>query len=253
MHALHAEHEDRHWWYAARRRIVLALLRSELRAAPPRRPLDLLDVGCGAGGLLKLLSEFGTAVGVDPEPAAVQHARKANVSVHLGSLPNALPFASERRFDVITILDVLEHVEEDTASLQTLYALLRPGGVMLVTVPAFRFLWSGHDVVNEHKRRYTRRDLSDKLVATGFDIRVLSYYNTLLFPPIAVLRMVRRLFARESESPDTGVVREPFNTVLREAFAAERHVLGRVRLPFGVSLIAVVRKPEANSHVNADR
>jgi SAM-dependent methyltransferase len=240
MHALHAEHEATHWWYAARRQIVLDLLRRGL--GTPDGTLRLLDIGCGAGGLLPYLAQFGAVTGVDPSPGAVAHAARHGAGdVHVGTLPDGLPFGPQDRFDVITLLDVVEHVAEDVQSLSVVNDLLEPDGTLVITVPAFPFLWSGHDVVNEHKRRYTRATLRDRLERAGFQVTLLSYYNAALFPPIAALRMTRRLVRGTEARADVGAVPAPVNAVLRTVFAAERHVLGRLPLPFGLSLIATAR------------
>jgi 2-polyprenyl-3-methyl-5-hydroxy-6-metoxy-1,4-benzoquinol methylase len=239
MYALHAALEETHWWFAARRRIVLTLLRRELRG---RRDLRLLDVGCGAGGMLAYLREFGTVTGVDPSPDAVAYAAaQAGADVRFGTLPDGLPFTAQEKFDVITLLDVLEHVEADQESLRTLRTLLKPGGLLIVTVPAFRFLWTNHDVVNEHKRRYRRAELAQRLTAADFTVRTLTYFNTALFPPIAAIRVVRRLAGATETGADLGDTPAPINAALRTIFSAERHAIGRVRLPFGVSLIAAAR------------
>jgi SAM-dependent methyltransferase len=243
MYALHDAHESSHWWFVARRRIVLRMLRRELDEPPPAG-LRLLDVGCGAGGMLGHLARFGSAIGVDPSPDAVAYSAARGADVRLGTLPDGLPFGADDRFDVITLLDVLEHVDDDDASLRTLRRLLAPAGLLVMTVPAFPFLWSGHDVVNEHRRRYTRPQLRQRLVTAGFDVRTLSYFNTALFPPIAAVRLLRRLSRGADEGGDLGVVPAPLNAVLGSVFAAERHVLPHVSLPFGVSLIATARVRE---------
>jgi len=240
MYALHEAHEEAHWWFSARRRIVMHLLRRELRGAGASR--RLLDVGCGAGGLLAYLRAFGDVVGVDPSPDAVAFAaQKRSGDVRLGRLPDEMPLGADDRFDVITLLDVLEHIDEDDAALRTLHGLLKPNGLLLLTVPAFQFLWSGHDVVNEHKRRYTSSQLRERLHSAGFHVEILSYYNTTLFAPVAVIRFAKRWLGGVQGQGDLGAVPRPLNAVLRAIFAAERHVLGAVRLPFGVSLIATAR------------
>lgn len=240
MYALHAEHEATHWWYVARREIVLDLLRRGLGA--PDGTLRLLDIGCGAGGLLPHLAEFGSVTGVDPSPDAVAHAaRHGTGDVHVGTLPDGLPFGSDDRFDVITLLDVVEHIDDDVLSLRVISRLLAPAGILVLTVPASPFLWSGHDIVNEHRRRYTRATLRDRLERAGFQVTMLSYYNAALFPPIAALRIMRRLLRGTEARADVGAVPAPINALLRTVFAAERHVLGRLPLPFGLSLIATAR------------
>jgi SAM-dependent methyltransferase len=242
MYDLHMEHERSHWWYTARRDIVLALLRREL--AGRAGPLRLLDIGCGAGGMLTHLAAFGEAIGVDPSPAALEFARSSSgLDIREGALPDALPFAATERFDVVTLLDVVEHVDDDAASLRAVHELLVPGGTAIITVPAFPFLWSGHDVVNEHRRRYVRRELAARLREAGFSIRLLSYYNMTLFLPISAVRLARRLLPGQQEpQPDIGRMPRPLNALLHHLFAAERFALPATRLPFGVSLIAVARR-----------
>lgn len=238
--AYHDAAEADHWWFAARRRIVLGLIARTLNGS--REKVRLLDIGCGAGGMLNHLTRWGTAVGVDASPEAVEIARrKTDAEVVQGALPRGVPFGDEA-FDVITVLDVVEHVEDDEAALDRIAHMLKPGGFVVLTVPAYRFLWSHHDVVNEHKRRYTRPELLAKLEAAGLRVRLLSYYNTLLFPPIAVVRLLRRLRRREARA-DEGRVPPLLNALLRTVFAWEAHLLRRTTLPFGISLIAVAERP----------
>lgn len=233
--------EKTHWWFTARRSIVLRLLDREIKLEPAlRRPLRLLDVGCGTGGMLSHLSRYGSVVGVDPAPQAVAYASAmAQFDVRNGGLPTDLPFEAGELFDIITLLDVLEHVDADVEALNQLRARLTPGGRLLITVPAFQFLWSGHDVINEHKRRYTRAELKDKLEASGFHVRVLSYCNSTLFLPIAAIRLLRRNLRVDQEKAYLGTVPEPMNSLLHALFASERYLIPSIRLPFGVSLVAV--------------
>jgi len=244
MHRLHDELDDRHWWFAARRRIVMELLSGALGPGGPAagRRLRLLDIGCGAGATLRELARFGDAYGVDAEPGEVEAARRrSGRDVRLGRLPEPIPFEDES-FDVVTLLDVLEHTDDDAASLATVARLLRPGGLLLCTVPAYRFLWSEHDVMNEHRRRYTRPVLRTRLEAAGFSVRKISYYNTFLFPPIAAVRLLRAR-RKPGGGPDLGEVAAPLNGILRGVFAAERHWLRLGSFPFGVSVLAIARKP----------
>jgi SAM-dependent methyltransferase len=240
---VHAELEESHWWFTARRSIVRTLLQRELQREPAlARPLRILDIGCGAGGTVRHLADFGSVVGIDPSPVAVAYARsKGDEDVRLGGLPADLPFGPNEQFDVITLLDVLEHIEDDMSALVEIRKRLRKSGRLIITVPAFQFLWSGHDVINEHKRRYSRAELGDKLGRAGFRLITLSYCNTILFLPVVLVRMARRLAQRDLDAANNNVGRvpAPINAVLHHLFAAERHVLTRRRLPFGVSLIAV--------------
>ncbi len=236
------ELEDRHWWYVARRRIVLQLLDAALRERSGGERLRLLDIGCGTGGTLRALAPLGDAVGVDTEPGAIEAARRrSGCEVGPGRLPDDMPFADDS-FDVITLLDVLEHIEDDAGSLATIARLLRPGGLLLCTVPAFAFLWSGHDDTAEHKRRYTRPGLRARLEGAGLHVRKISYYNTFLFPPILGVHL---LLGGRGRGGGTALVEvpAPLNAVLGRIFAAERHWLRFGTFPFGVSVLALARKP----------
>jgi SAM-dependent methyltransferase len=247
MYELHNELENSHWWFTARREIVLSLLTAEVEGdAALRPPLRLLDAGSGAGGMVRHLARFGSAIGVDPAPAAVEYAASKGVDVRLGGLPDSMPFDDGERFDVITALDVLEHIDDDAAAVHRLHALLDSAGRLIVTVPAFMFLWSQHDVVNEHHRRYDRKRLAALLQGAGFEILLISYCNAVLFPPIALVRCARSWLRRGAStkttaSGDLGRVPEPINAMLHHTFAGERFLLRRMTLPFGVSLVAVAR------------
>jgi SAM-dependent methyltransferase len=243
MYRVHQEFQDTHWWFTARREIVLSLLRRAIRRGRMQLPLRVVDVGCGAGGMVPYVREFGYAIGVDPSPEAVGFALQNGIEARPGSLPADVRRAGEDPFDVVLLLDVLEHIDDDAAALRGLRAVLRPGGVLLITVPAFQFLWSQHDVVNEHRRRYTRRALARRLRRAGFALDEISYFNTVLFLPIAAVRLTGRLFRRRQPVPDMVEVHEPFNRILHSLFAVERHALAAVSFPFGVSLIAVARVP----------
>lgn len=235
--------EDRHWWFLGRRRIV----RTIIERLQPGRSLAILDVGCGTGGNLSMLADFGVVTGseFDPEAAAIAAERGVAEIVRSG-LPAQMPFANGK-FQLVTLLDVLEHIDEDQASLATLADLLQPGGHLVVTVPAFQFLWGQHDVEHHHRRRYRAGQLRQRLEASGLQVQWLSYYNSLLFPLVVLVRLLRRVFPARSD--DSGKGRElalppaAINRLLERLFASERYWLGRHYVPFGVSLVAVARKP----------
>lgn len=234
--------EGHHWWFVARRRILVAMLEQAL-ADDGNANRKLLDVGCGNGEMLGHLSRFGHVLGIDAEDAALAYCRQRgfNDVMQVGELP--LPF-EDQSFHVITILDVLEHTDDDIAMLRELRRVTKPGGTVLVTVPAFNALWSPHDEISHHRRRYVRRQLADRLERAGLSARRLSYFNTILFPPIAAMRFAGRLRRRQPEPhsdlelTDVG----PLNTLLTATFGAEAHLLKRWNLPFGVSLLAVAER-----------
>ncbi|HUF70517.1 MAG TPA: class I SAM-dependent methyltransferase [Longimicrobiales bacterium] len=244
----HDDLEEQYWWFVARRRIIGDLVRRRLaqRGSPVARP-RLLEIGCATVGMLKEFASLGDVVGIDASEFMVARARaKTGVDVRLGRLPDDLPVESGS-WDVIALLDVLEHIERDEAALQVVRRLLRPGGMLILTVPALQFLWTGHDVVNEHWRRYDRDGLQRLLRRAGLEVEKLSYFNSFLFPPIAAVRLWNRLRPRPPR-PDMRREAPWLNRVLTAAFSAERYWLRWGRFPVGVSLLAVATAsgPEDN-------
>jgi SAM-dependent methyltransferase len=226
-----AETEGRHWWFTGRRAILSSLIAR--LALPPSA--QIVEIGCGTGGNLEMLAAFGevSAMEADDGARAIAAEKTAGrFDIRAGRCPDEIPFAG-RRFDLVCLFDVLEHIEEDVATLKAVGGLLAPGGHALITVPAYRWMWSAHDEFLHHKRRYTAGELRRKAVAAGLRIAGLSYFNTLLFPLAAAARLLG--------APGTAVPPGPLNRLFRAVFGAERLLVGRVALPFGVSLLAVVR------------
>lgn len=231
--AVHIEEDREHWWFRGRLAVLLAVLR---RVLPPP-PVRLLELGCGTGNVLAALAEFGPGVGIEPNPALRTVARAHGLDVRDGRLPGDLDVEP---VDVVLLLDVLEHLEDELGSLETARNTLRPGGRLVVTVPAYRWLWSSHDVVLGHQRRYTARELARVVGRAGFVIDRVSYFNTLLFAGIALVRAVRRLSGRAGH--DLTRPRPAVNRVLQAIFAFERHLVPVVDLPFGASLLLIGRR-----------
>lgn len=231
--------EDEHWWFVARRNIIGALLdRLNLPAQA-----EILEVGCGTGGNIALLKRFGAVTCVELDKTAAGMARDRNLApVLYGKLPDELPEFS-RLFDVVTLFDVIEHVKEDEASVQVLASLLKPGGRIVLTVPAFNFLWSQHDDENHHQRRYRRRDLIELARQCGLSLDYISYFNFWLFPPVAAVRLIRKAIPYRESWQDMRQPNEVVNRILQSIFSSERHVVGRMSLPFGISLMAVMSVP----------
>lgn len=231
--------ESRHWWFLARREIILAVADAHLRQSSA-----ILDIGCGTGFFLEKARERYATAGLDLSELAVQYCAERGLSdVHQGTASD-LARVSDRKYDGIFFLDVLEHLDEPAAALREARALLAGGGLLFVTVPAFMFLWSEHDEFNQHKLRYTAPQLRALLDAAGFTLLKLSYFNSLLFPAIVAIRAIQRLFRLKSTgialSPRTG----PLNIVMRKVLATEARWLRRHNFPWGVSIIAVARMTE---------
>lgn len=233
-----AEVQERHWWYEAHRKILASVIG---RLGLPARA-DILEVGCGPGANLNMLKAFGVVTGVEPDDFAVIHARNiSGCRVEKGVLPDGLMVKGP--FDLICAFDVIEHIDHDLDSVKAIRDLMRTGGHAIFTVPAHPFLWSQHDVVNHHKRRYVMTQFRDLLVSAGFEITFISYYNTLLFPLIVAVRMLKK-FLKIKDGSDLAMPRLSIvNTALMEVFAFEKHLLKWKPLPFGVSILAVCRKP----------
>ncbi len=233
--------EDQHWWFVGRRMIVEQII-SNLNLP---HNCKILEAGCATGGNLKMLARHGEIVAMELDEIACQLANKRQITqVKLGSLPNNIPFKDE--YDLIVILDVIEHIDDDLAALKSLYSRLKPGGWLLVTVPAYQFLWSHHDEINHHKRRYVLRGLKQVVKLAGYTVRDSSYFNTFLFPIVATVRILRNLLRikdNSSDSSDLVLPAKPINKFLTFLFASERHLVNRFSLPFGVSVLLLAQKP----------
>jgi SAM-dependent methyltransferase len=232
------EVEDRHWWFVARQRIVLDVIH---RVLGPGNGRPALDVGCGTGAFLKELSGSWNAWGMDTSELAIEYARRRGLTQLVRGTLEAYPHP-EHRFDLITALDVIEHIQDDVAVLRQMRDRLTSGGTIIVTVPAHPWLWSAHDEINHHHRRYTRRTLRSSIEAAGLRIEHLGPFNTLLFPLALAQRAVARVTGRLFDDGLT-VPSGWLNGTLRSIFELERHAVGQVPLPFGLSLIAVAREP----------
>jgi SAM-dependent methyltransferase len=230
---------DEHWWYRGRRRIIRAEL-DGLELPPGAR---LLDAGSGSGQLLELLSEFGTPTGVDPDPDCIACAAGRGYEAVRAGLPE-LPFA-DGTFAACTCLDVLEHLPDDRAALEELARVTEDGGLLLVTVPAYEALWSEHDEVNEHLRRYRARDLRRLAAGSGWAVERITYFNTLLLPPAAVVRLAHRFRRHPTGARTSELELTPpaLNRALEVPLRLEAALLrAGGRLPAGLSLLAVLRR-----------
>lgn len=235
--------EEGHWWFRGRRAIFLRLLDRYL-PPPDRGDRKVLDVGCGSGVMLRRLERYGSVTGIESEEEAVRVARTRGVdAVQLAEAP-PLPFG-DASFDLVTALDVLEHIDDDVEMLRETSRVLRPGGMVLLSVPAYGFLWGLQDEVAHHRRRYVAREVAERVERAELEIARVSYFNTILFAPIAVVRLLRRLRTRPSELRSDFDMTRPgrLNALLARVFASEARVIERVDLPFGVSIVGLAFKP----------
>ena len=231
------EIEKKHWWFVGRQQIVGELIRQRLRLPSGSK---VLDVGCGTGSILEMLSREHEAYGTDTSPIAIELCGQRGLkNAHQCSL-DSFPYP-DIRFDLITLLDVIEHVDDDLEVLRQAYRFLSPGGAILVTVPAYQWLWSKHDAVNHHKRRYAKTQLRGVLDAAGFRIEMLSYYNAILFPIALVQRLAEHVVKSEKDTT-LDIPPLPINSLLLSIFSSEKYLLRRSSLPFGLSVVAIGRR-----------
>ena len=229
-----AEHDERHWWYRARRQVVAELIR---RKVPLPKDVKLLEIGCGTGHNLPMLGEFGQVDALEVDPIARGMAEKRLGRTVLSSPLPALEGVPDDTYDMVAALDVVEHIPDDKAALEGISRVLKPGGKLLMTVPAHQWMWSAHDVVNHHQRRYSKRDFKRLVNESPLKLESIGYLNSLLFP----LALAQRLASKLTGNEDANLAppAEPINQVLERVFALERRVIGRVPLPPGLSLFAV--------------
>lgn len=238
MYRIFSEIQKKHWWFVTRKNIVLDFIGRYLTR---NDQMKVLDIGCGSGLMLNALDEVGQTFGMDMSDEAINFSKEVfDGRVEKGALPDQLPYQNNF-FDLITALDVIEHIDNDIDSISAIRALLVPGGKAVFTVPAYMFLWSAHDEMNQHKRRYTLPELNEKLVQSGFTVEKITYYNTLLFPLIFVVRMLNNILQRDGNS-DTDMPGRLMNYLLKKIFGFEKYLLRYINLPFGVSILAVVKK-----------
>jgi len=232
------EVEQQHWWFAARRKI----LADQIERMELPEQARILEVGCGTGGNLPMLRTFGEVSAVEPDDEARAYAAsQSGIAVQSGLLPEGLPdFGAP--FDLIAAFDVIEHVEADVASLTALTGRLTPGGRLIATVPANRWMWSDHDVRHHHKRRYALKEFREAARSAGLEVVKASYFNTFLFPPISAVRLLK-IVTGSKGGEDEAMPSPWLNGALTSVFGAEKGVLRTLDFPFGVSILLIGRRP----------
>ena len=232
-----AQLDSRHWWFTARRRILDGVIERIVR--PPSNA-RILELGAGTGHNLPMLSRFGHVEASELDPGARQLAsERLGRPVLEAALPDLSMFPADS-YVMVALLDVLEHVTDDAASLRAIHGRLKPGGALLLTVPINPWMWSAHDVAHHHHRRYRKGEIRKLAEEAGYRIELLSPFNSLLFPPIAAVRLVGKLTGKDDS--DDAMPSPLINKTLDSVFGLERGLIGRLPMPFGVSLVAVLRR-----------
>ncbi|HVQ55317.1 MAG TPA: class I SAM-dependent methyltransferase [Pyrinomonadaceae bacterium] len=257
--------EDTHWWFVGRRAILETFLRSVVQNVTPpsrrlsgqspaddvtagRRPdsrqdagvtIRILDVGCGTGANLEMLSQFGLAEGVDVSDEALEFCRKKGLTVQEG-LAETLPYPDET-FDITTALDVVEHLDDDIVGLKEMHRVTKTGGYSLIFVPAFMWLWGVQDDISHHRIRYTRKQIVERLEKAGFTVERATYANFTFFVPVLGGRVFMRATGIKPAS-ENNINISALNGVFGKVFSAERVWLKNHNFPFGVSIVVVARK-----------
>ena len=231
--------EDSHWWFVGRRAILETFLRQIVQSLKseienPR----ILDVGCGTGANLEMLSQFGSAEGVDVSDEALEFCRKKGLTVRKG-LAETLPYPDET-FDITTALDVVEHLDDDIAGLKEMHRVTKRDGYSLIFVPAFMWLWGVQDDISHHRIRYTRKQIVERLEKAGFTVERATYANFTFFVPVLGGRSFMRATGIKPES-ENNINISTLNGVFGKVFSAERYWLKNLNFPFGVSIVVVAR------------
>ena len=233
-----AQVQDTHWWFVARRKI----LHSQIKALNLPPNAVILEIGSGTGANLDLLAEFGSVTGIEMSEDAIALAARrtqgmGGVTLRQGVCPQDIGQIG-KRFDLICLFDVLEHIDQDAETLRQLIQILKPGGRLMITVPAYRWMWGPHDVQLHHKRRYSMGALQACCAAAGVSAQRITYFNSLLFPLAAGVRLLDRLLNRTVAS-GLEVPWGPMNRAFAWVFSTERFLLDRLNMPWGLSLLLV--------------
>ncbi|HMQ03144.1 MAG TPA: class I SAM-dependent methyltransferase [Pyrinomonadaceae bacterium] len=232
--------EDSHWWFVGRRAILESFLKTIVQKfRTPHSAVRILDVGCGTGANLEMLSQFGSAEGVDVSDEALDFCRKKGLTVQKG-LAETLPYPDES-FDITTALDVIEHLDDDVKGLREMHRVTKTGGYSLFFVPAFMWLWGVQDDISNHRIRYTKKQIVERIEKAGFTVERATYANFTFFAPILGGRVFMKLTGIKPESENNLNV-SALNGIFGKIFSAERFWLKNLNFPFGVSIVVVAKK-----------
>jgi SAM-dependent methyltransferase len=240
-YAIMDEVEGSHWWFVGRRKILESFLEPIVQSLKSKvQSVRILDVGCGTGANIEMLSQYGDAEGVDVSDDALEFCRRKGLKVQKG-LAETLPYEDES-FDLTTALDVVEHLDDDVAGLKEMFRVTKSGGYSLIFVPAFMWLWGVQDDISHHRIRYTKKGIVDRLKNAGYKIERATYANWTFFTPILAGRTIMKLTGIKPES-ENNITISALNGPLGKLFGAERFWLKHFNFPLGVSIVVVCQKP----------
>lgn len=237
-----SEINESHWWFLGRMKILESVFKKFLGEKEKGGEMQILDVGCGTASYFKSLEKFGNVAGTESSQEVIDELKKRGYknSFFRAELPG---MKLGRTFDCICAFEILEHIEEDKKAIADICAHLNNGGLFIGTVPAFKWLWSRHDELAHHKRRYAGYELKNKLEEAGFKVVKISYYNTFLFPIAASVRLLKKTILKNiAPVSDFTATAGPLDKIFENVFASERHWLKRFNFPFGFSLLFVAEK-----------
>jgi len=238
------ELEESHWWHISKRKTGIELIRNFLRVKKPK----ILDIGCGTGKNLEILSALGTAWGIDISKEAIIFCKKRGLDRVSLCTAERTNFPSSS-FDLVTLFDVLEHTN-DEKSISEIFRILKSNGLVILTVPAFSFLWSNWDVVLKHRKRYTKKSLKTILERRGFKIKKISYMYSFLILPVFIIRLIKSSFYENFYPSDFKLSSPLINRTLLKLTDFERTLIKNCTIPFGTSLVCVAEKTNPTTQTN---
>ncbi|MEO6550174.1 MAG: class I SAM-dependent methyltransferase [Ferruginibacter sp.] len=234
--------ERTHWWFLVRSKILRGILKSRMNN---QKSLSILNVGSATGGTSQMLEEFGEVISVEYDRLCFEFARQTLKLAIINASILDLPFENER-FDLVCAFDVIEHVEDDAKAVSEMYRVCKPTGYLFITVPAFQSIWSTHDKINHHYRRYSIKDILKLLDGKKGEMEKIKYFNSILFIPIFIVRKIQSLFASKKpglKKSDFELIKSPIiNKLFYSIFNLERIIFKRISFPFGVSILALWKK-----------
>lgn len=230
------KYEQTHWWFVARRAIIKSVIENNIDITSPIR---ILEIGSGTGGNHGLLSSFGQLTCIEPNKIAAQLSEKRyGHKVINQCLENISIDQFKEPFDLIVLLDVVEHIAAPQETLEVINDLLSDKGKVLITTPAYQFLWGPHDIEHHHHRRYNKKNLILLLRSCGLSTQKISYFNSLLFPLVLFSRLVNKIFKRHVLK-DSKMPPDVLNSGLKKIFSLEKYIINRFNIPFGCSILAI--------------